>query len=154
MTMNSMLKATSLTVGLLATMCVADTLQAPFRFGFVGEAQAIIGVAPGGSIARRHAIVATEATVAATTASASAAASANASAQATATANANAQAAAKAAPPAPAPSGPPPVGTTVTTLPPGCVADVLNGVEYQRCGSAYYKPAMMGSNLVFVVSQP
>jgi hypothetical protein len=139
--MNRILMSVTLSAGLFAMLCVAD-------------AGAIIGVAPGGSIARRHAIVATTTVVAASSASASAAKSANASAQAAATANANAQAATKAAPPAPAPSGPPPVGSTVTTLPPGCVADVLNGVEYQRCGSTYYKPAMMGSNLVFVVSQP
>jgi hypothetical protein len=150
--MRRILKPVVLSASLFAVLCLADALQAPLRSGFVGEASAIIGVAPGGSIARRHAIVATTTVVAASSASASAAASANASAQAAA--NANAQAAAKAAAPAPAPSGPPPVGTTVTTLPPGCVADVLNGVEYQRCGSTYYKPAMMGSNLVFVVSQP
>ena len=30
----------------------------------------------------------------------------------------------------------------------------LNNVDYMRCGSTYYKASMMGSNLVFVVSQP
>ena len=114
---------------------------------FAADAQAIIGVAPGGSVARRRAIVATDVVVASTTANASAAA----------TANANAQAAA-AKPPAPAPTAapgtPPPVGTIVTTLPPGCVQTDLNGVAYQRCGSTYYTASMMGSNLVFVVAQP
>jgi hypothetical protein len=111
---------------------------------FVADAQAIIGVAPGGSIARRHAIVGTEVVVASTTASASAAAAANA------------QAAAAKPPPAPAaaPDAPPPVGTIVTTLPPGCAETDLNGVAYQRCGSTYYRASMMGSNLVFVVAQP
>lgn len=121
---------------------------------FAANAQAIIGVAPGGSVARRHAVVATEAVVASSTANASAAATANANAAA---ANANAQAAA-AKPPAPAPAAapgtPPPVGTIVTTLPPGCTQTDLNGVAYQRCGSTYYKPSMMGSTLVFVVAQP
>lgn len=120
---------------------------------FISDAQAIIGVAPGGSVARRHAVVATTTVVAASSANASAAATANANA---ATANANAQAAA-AKPPAPAPAaapGAPPVGSTVTTLPPGCVQTDLNGVAYQRCGSTYYKPSMMGSTLVFVVAQP
>lgn len=87
----------------------------------------------------------------------SASASANASAAAAANANAaaaNANAAAKAAAPAPAHAGPPPVGTVVTTLPPGCAATVLNNVDYERCGSTYYKASMMGSNLVFVVAQP
>jgi hypothetical protein len=42
----------------------------------------------------------------------------------------------------------------VTTLPPGCVQTALNGIEYQRCGSVYYRPTFMGPNLVFVVQQP
>jgi len=120
---------------------------------FVADAQAIIGVAPGGSVARRHAVVATEAVV---TTTAVAATSANASAAAAANANA-AAAAAKPPPPAapaPAPGAAPAVGTIVTALPPGCVQDDLNGVAYQRCGSTYYRASMMGSNLVFVVSQP
>jgi hypothetical protein len=121
---------------------------------FLSDAQAIIGVAPGGSVARRHAVVATTTVVAASSASASAAATANANAAA---ANANAQAAATKPPapaPAAAPGAPPPVGTMVTTLPPGCVQTELNGVAYARCGSTYYKPSMMGSALVFVVAQP
>jgi hypothetical protein len=112
---------------------------------FVANAQAIIGVAPGGSVARRHAVVATTAVVASSSANASAAATANANAQA---------AAAKPPPAAPAAGAAPAVGTTVTTLPSGCKEDNLNGVAYQRCGSTYYKPTMMGSNLVFVVAQP
>jgi hypothetical protein len=111
---------------------------------FVADAQAIIGVAPGGSVARRHAVVATTTVVAASSASASAAAAANA----------QAQAAAAKPPPAAAPGAPPPVGSIVTALPPGCVQTDLNGVAYQRCGSTYYRASMMGSNLVFVVAQP
>lgn len=87
----------------------------------------------------------------------SASASANASAAAAANANAAAaaaNAAAKAPAQAAAPAGPPPVGTVVTTLPPGCATSVLNNVEYERCGSTYYRASMMGSNLVFVVAQP
>jgi hypothetical protein len=140
-TMNKILKPVAHGVSLVALL-------------FVSDAQAIIGVAPGGSVARRHAVVATTTVVAASSANASAAATANANAAA---ANANAQAAA-AKPPAPtpaaAPGTPPPVGTTVTTLPPGCAQTDLNGVAYQRCGSTYYKPSMMGSSLVFVVAQP
>jgi hypothetical protein len=120
---------------------------------FLPEAQAIIGVAPGGSVARRHAVVATEAVV---TTTAVAATSANAAAAATANANAQAATAAAAKPPAPppAPGAAPAVGSIVTTLPPGCVQETLNNVAYQRCGSTYYKASMMGSNLVFLVSQP
>lgn len=136
--MNKVLKPTSHCACLLALIFVAD-------------AQAIIGVAPGGSVVRRHAIVATT-TVAATSANTAAAATANANAAA---ANANAAAAAaKPAASASAAGAAPAVGTTVTTLPPGCVETDLNGVAYQRCGSTYYKPSMMGSNLVFVVAQP
>ena len=121
---------------------------------FVPDAQAIIGVAPGGSVARRRAIVATTTVVAAPLRTRAPRRQPNANAAA---ANANAQAAA-AKPTGPHTSrgagAPPPVGTTVTTLPPGCVQTDLNGVAYQRCGSTYYKPSMMGSTLVFVVAQP
>ena len=117
---------------------------------FLPEAQAIIGIAPGGSVARRHAVVATEAVV---TTTAVAATTANASAAAAANANAQAAAAKPPAPP-PAPGSAPAVGSIVGTLPPGCVQETLNAVAYQRCGSTYYKASMMGSNLVFVVAQP
>jgi hypothetical protein len=135
----------------LAAMAGADAPRSSFGLGLLPEAQAIIGIAPGGSIARRHAIVGTAAVtttaVAATTANASAAAAANANAQA-------AQAAAAKPPPAPAPGAAPAVGSIVGTLPPGCVQETLNAVAYQRCGSTYYRASMMGSNLVFIVSQP
>lgn len=125
--------------------------ESPMKVGFVPEARAIIGVAPGGSVARRHAIVATEAVV---TTTAVAATSANASAAAAANANAAAAASKPPPPPAAAPAGPVPIGTVVTMLPPGCTTDVLNNVEYQRCGSTYYRAAMQGSNLVYIVQQP
>ena len=68
---------------------------------------------------------------------------------------ANAAAAARAAAvPAPVPRAAPAVGTIVSTLPPGCTPTALNGVEYQRCGSTYYRSAFNGPNLVFVVQQP
>lgn len=151
--MNKILKPVAVCAGLVVALSLVDAFEAPLKVGFVRDAEAIIGVLPGGSVARRHAIVATEAVVtttavAATSANASAAAAANANAQAAAAA------AAKPPPPAPAPGAPLPVGTIVTTLPPGCVETDLNGVAYQRCGSTYYRVAMMGSNLVFVVSQP
>ena len=162
--MNTIPKLFGLGVCLVAIMFTALTLEAPLELCFVDEAEAIIGVAPGGSVVRRHAIVRT-ATVASTTANANAAASANAEAAANANAaaadaeaaaaQANAAAAsAQAAPPPAAPAGPPPVGTIVTTLPPGCATTVLNNVEYQRCGSTYYRAQMQGSYLVYVVSQP
>ena len=145
--MNVLAKSFALGAGFITMMSMAIVSESPLRLGVFRNAEAIIGVAPGGSVARRHAIVATETVVAATSASASAAAAANASAQAAA-------AAAAKPPPPPAPGAPLPVGTIVTTLPPGCVETDLNGVAYQRCGSTYYRASMMGSNLVFVVSQP
>ena len=148
--MNTNRKLFGLGVCLVAIICTDLALEAPLKFRFVREAAAIIGVAPGGSVVRRRAIMRT-ATVASSTANANAAATANANAAA---ANANAAAAAAQAPPPAAPAGPTPVGTIVTTLPPGCATDTLNNVEYQRCGSTYYRATMQGSNLVYVVSQP
>ena len=105
----------------------------------VPDAEAGLVVAP----VRRTAMVTA---VASSSANASAAAAANANAAA---ASANAAAAASRPP-----DGLPPVGTIVTALPPGCAQIKLNDVDYMRCGSAYYKPSMMGTNLVFVVTLP
>ena len=158
--MNKMLKPFVLTACAVAMICAADVPQAPFDLGFVREAEA-------GTVVR-HARRGTA--VAASSANEQAAAQQNQQAQQqnqkaqqeekkatadanAAAANANAAAAAAKAPP-PAPAGPPPPGTMVTTLPPGCTPTKLNGVEYQRCGSTYYKAAMQGETLVFVVAQP
>jgi len=146
--MNDFAKRFALGAGFIAMMCAEIASESPLKVGFFHDAEAIIGVAPGGSAVRRHAVVGT----AAVTTTAVAASSANASAAAAA--NANAAAAASKPPPPPPPAGPLPVGTIVTTLPPGCAPTVLNGVEYQRCGTTYYRASMQGSNLVFVVQQP
>ena len=143
--MNTILKPVALSACFIAMMCAADVPEAPFNLGFVREAAAGLVVAP----VRRTAVA--TAVVASSSANANAAAAANANAAA---ANANAAAAASRPPPAAAPEGPPPVGTMVTTLPPGCAQTKLNDVDYMRCGSTYYKPSMMGTNLVFVVAQP
>ena len=136
-TVKSLLLGASATVLLLA----GNSTDAPLKLALVSEASAIVGVAPGGSVVRRRAIAGT-AVVASTTANASAAAAANA-------------AAATAQQPRPvAPEGPPPIGTMVTMLPPGCTPTKLNGVDSQRCGSTYYAVALQGSTVVFVVSQP
>ena len=108
---------------------------------FVQAAHAIIGVAPGGSVVRRHAIVGTTAVVASTSASAAAASKPPPPPP-------------PAAAPAAGPTGSPPPGTMVTTLPPGCTPTTLNGAEYQRCGSTYYQAQMQGRYLVFVVKLP
>ena len=136
-TVKSLLLGASVTVLLLA----GNSGDAPLKLALVGEASAIVGVAPGGSVVRRRAIAGT-AVVASTTANARAAPAANAAA------------ATGQQPPPPAPEGPPPVGTMVAMLPPGCTPTKLNGVDYQRCGSTYYAVALQGSTVVFVVSQP
>jgi hypothetical protein len=65
------------------------------------------------------------------------------------------------APAAPAPAAQPaaaggalPLGTTVSTLPGGCVATPIGGTEYQKCGANYYRAAFQGNNLVYVTVQP
>lgn len=154
--MNKTMKPVALLACSLVLLCLDSAPGTSLKIQFLRDAQAIIGIAPGGSVVRRHAIVGTAA-VASTTAQATASANASAAAAAeanAAAANANAAAAAAAATPAPAPAGPPAVGTIVTTLPPGCVAETLNNVAYQLCGVTYYTTAMMGNNLVFVVAQP
>lgn len=136
-TVKSLLLGASAAVLLLT----GNSKDAPLKLALVGEASAIVGVAPGGSVVRRRAIAGT-AVVASTTANASAAVAANA-------------AAATAQQPRPAePEGPPPIGTMVAMLPPGCTPTKLNGVDYQRCGSTYYAVALQGSTVVFVVAQP
>jgi hypothetical protein len=148
--MNVWLKRIALGACGIVMMSTTVVSEAPLRLGFFRTAEAIIGIAPGGSILRRRAIIGTAAVttaaVASSTANASAAAAANANAAA-----ANAKAAAAKAPP---PAGPPPVGAVVAMLPPGCASTVLNGVEYHRCGDTYYQAAMQGNNLVYVVKQP
>jgi hypothetical protein len=145
--MNVFFRRFALGAGAFVLIGVTIESVSPVRVGLVNTAVAIVGVAPGGSVVRRRTVYAATTNVAASSANASAAATANANAEAAA-ASANAAASTAQA------AGPPPVGTTVTTLPPGCAATTINGVEYQRCGTTYYKPSMMGSNLVFVVAQP
>lgn len=47
-----------------------------------------------------------------------------------------------------------PIGTVASTLPAGCTAKQVGGVEYQHCGANYYRAAFQGNNLVYVVTQP
>ena len=148
--MGSISRLLPVVAAFVALMCVDVGSEAPFKLRLVPEAQAIVGrpltpVSVAG-VARRTAYRTTAVVATTEVAAASAASASAAAAQA---------AAAKPAPPAPPPAGgAPAVGTIVTTLPPGCVKTDLNGVEYQRCGGAYYRATFMGPNLVFVVQQP
>jgi hypothetical protein len=49
---------------------------------------------------------------------------------------------------------PPPAARYVSALPTGCVAVTMNGVGYQRCGSAYYRPYYQGDTLVYMEETP
>ena len=47
-----------------------------------------------------------------------------------------------------------PLGSVARTLPAGCVATAIGGVEYQHCGVNYYRAVFEGNNLVYVTTQP
>jgi hypothetical protein len=49
------------------------------------------------------------------------------------------------------PAGAPPIGTVMPALPAGCASVVVNNVSYSDCGGVFYKPAMQGNNLVYLV---
>jgi hypothetical protein len=49
------------------------------------------------------------------------------------------------------PAGAPPIGTVAPALPSGCASVVVNNVSYSDCGGVFYKPAMQGNNLVYLV---
>jgi hypothetical protein len=136
---------------------VLDPQPGPTGFRLVSTAQAIIGLPMTplsyAGVARRSAYREVEyarTAAVATTAAATAAA---------ATAAAAASAPAPVFVPAPAPampaSGKPvAIGTVVSALPAGCALTTLNGVQFHRCGSTYYRAAISGSNLVYIAQQP
>ena len=129
--------------------------------GFIGDAQAIIGMprtpVSVAGVARRTA-VRTTAVVTTEVAVSSAAAASAASAQAAAASSQAAAAQAAAAKPPlrllPRARVRSPLGTVVGTLPSGCVSAPVSGVEYYLCSGTYYRAAFQGNNLVYVVSKP
>ena len=127
-------------------MLIGDLQLAPtLRVGLFSEAHAILGVRR--RTARRTAVVVSSADAAAAS-----------SASATAAATAQQPAAAAPAAPEPAPSaaapGALPLGTVVNSLPAGCTAEAIAGVEYQHCGVDYYRAVFQANNLVYVTTQP
>ena len=146
--MKRVLKSLALGASLAALLAVDLAPEAPLGLQLARDANAIIG-APltpmsYAGVARRttRRVVAVEAT-AATTAAASASAAAAA------------QPKPPPAPPPAAPAGPVPIGTVVQSLPPGCVATPIGGVEYYNCApGVYYRAAFQGNNLVYVSAQP
>ncbi len=126
-----------LTAALL--MSVAEFLpDSALRLGFVGNAEAIIGMPwtplSFAGVARRSMY-----REAAWNAAAAQAAAANAAAAA-----ANAQRIAATLP----------IGTTVPYLPPGCTSTVITGVNYFYCGGVYYRAGFQGNSVVYIVSAP
>jgi hypothetical protein len=160
----------ALTVALVL-MSIGDFLpNSPLRLGFVGNAEAIIGMprtplsvagVARRSMYREAAVVSTVAVTSAAAANAAAAnmAYANAAAAQAAAANtaaaqaaaANAAAAAAAAQQAAAGL---PIGTMVPSLPPGCTSTVIGGVNYFQCGGVYYRAGFQGNSVVYIVSAP
>jgi hypothetical protein len=135
--MRTFLKVTTLGLCAVAMYCVDTSHNATGGIGFIAQAQAIVGrpatpVSYAG-VARRTTYRAAEtAAVVATTAAVSSTTVVVATPSTTSVA----------------------VGTTVTTLPGGCVATTVGTIQYQQCGTVYYKPAYQGNNLVYIVSIP
>lgn len=152
----------------LPVLLLADVSpDAPLGVSLVRDASAIVGApatpVSAAGVARRttRRVVATEAAVATTAVAASSAAAASTAqqqqavaAQQAATAQQQAavaqQQAAVAQQQAQA-AGVPAVGSVVSSLPAGCVAEAKGGTEYQRCGNVYYRAAFQGNNLVYAV---
>ena len=155
----------------LVFMSVADFQpERPLRLGFVGNAEAIIGMPRTplsfAGVARRsmYREAAVASTVAVTSAAVATSAAANmayenaAAAQAAAANTAAAQAAAANAAAAAAAAQQAaaglPIGTMVPALPPGCNSTVIGGVNYFNCNGVYYRAGFQGNNIVYIVSQP
>lgn len=166
--MNSRILKTLALAAMLPVLYLADAAHdAPFGLTLVRDAQAIVG-APltplsVGGVARRttRRVVAVETTAVAATAAAATTATAE---QQAATAKqqqavaqqqaATAQQQAAAAQQQAAAVATPPLGSMVSVLPAGCTPVTQGGVEYQKCGAAYYRAGFQGNNLVYIVVQP
>ena len=166
------MKKFSMPIGLtvfLFFVAVANFLpDSPLRLGFVGNAEAIIGLPwtplSFAGVARRTMYREAAFNAAAVNAAAANAAAANmaySNAYAAQTAAANAAAAQAAAANAAAAAANAqriaatlPIGTTVPYLPPGCTSTVITGINYFYCGGVYYRAGFQGNNVVYIVSTP
>jgi hypothetical protein len=159
--MKTFLISIALTVALVFMFIADFQSESSFRLGFVGNAEAIIGMPRTplsyAGVARRsmYREAAVVSTVAVTSAAvATSAAAANAAAANTAAAQAAAANAAAAAAAAQQAAAGLPVGTMVSSLPPGCTSTVIGGVNYFQCGGAYYRAGFQGNSVVYIVSAP
>ena len=132
--------------------------QSPLRLGFVGNAEAIIGLpwtplsfagVARRSMYRQAVYSAAAANYAAANAAAAQAAAANAAAAQAAAANAAAAAAA-----AQRAAAALPIGSTVPYLPPNCTSTMINGHDYFNCGGVFYRTGFQGNQIVYIVSVP
>jgi len=48
----------------------------------------------------------------------------------------------------------PPMGATVSSVPPGAYQTTVNGITYYVSGSTYYQPEFSNGQVVFKVTQP
>ena len=46
------------------------------------------------------------------------------------------------------------VGSIVHSVPPSCQTIVANGITYSQCGSTWYQPSHVGSQVQYVVVNP
>jgi hypothetical protein len=162
------LKSTILAAAFVVISFADCPPNSPVRLGFVGDAQAIIGMPwtplSFAGVARRSMYRAAVYNTAAINAASYNAAAANyayanaaqaqaaaANAAAAQAAAANAAAAAAAAQKAAAAL---PIGSTVPYLPPNCSSTVISGTNYFNCSGVYYKPGFEGNHIIYIVSQP
>jgi hypothetical protein len=153
-----MLKPLALTACLSSLMLADFSPQAPSRLTFAREAAAIVGAPMTplsvAGVARRTTVrVATVEAAAVTSAAAAGAQQQAVAQQQAATARQQAAVAEQQAAVAQqqAQAAAPAIGAVVNTLPAGCTAAPMGGVEYYRCGNTFYRSAFQGNNLVYVV---
>ena len=166
--MKTFLMSIVITAALLFMSLTDFRPESLLRLGFVGNAEAIIGMPwtpmSYAGVARRSmyreaeysaaAANAAAMNVAAANAAAANAAAAQAAAANAAAAQASAANAAAAAAAAQQAAAALPIGTMVPSLPPGCTSTVIGGVNYFNCAGVYYRAGFQGNNIVYIVSAP
>jgi hypothetical protein len=133
----------------LVFMLIADVPLLPVQL--VPDAEAIFGVRR--RMLRRGVIIGASAGAASESAAMSSQEAVTAQQQ-SATAKQQTAAAAPPAPPAASAGKPLPLGTVVPTLPTGCTATPVSGVEYYYCGGNFYRAVFQGNTLVYVTAKP
>lgn len=137
--------------------------EAPFGVVLVKEAHGVVGIpwspVSVAGVARRttrRAVVVASSAAASTTAQQQVTAEQQAATaqQQAAVAQQQAEVAQQQAAVAAQQAGAPPIGSTVSTLPRGCVSAPEDNVQYFNCSGVIYRVAFQANNLVYVVTQP